>query len=508
MSTKNILEFNRKEARNFFLKSESYCNLELPEYIDIGQMVRGFLYSVLNGNISWDKIKKAGVSPKDLSDVNYILFTNKDAHYEWRKFQFIHPIFYLLLVDLITQEENWDFIRYRFGLYQRNAHIHAIGVPVEDSQNKDKGGQIRTWWEQIEQESIKLSLDYAYILQTDITNCYPSVYTHSFAWALHGKEFVKMSLGNTSTYRLGDKIDQFLRLMQYGQTNGIPQGSVLMDFFAELLLGYIDNRLSNILHGAGIKEYHILRYRDDYKIFTNDPLEGEKILVFLNELLADFGFKLNAKKTTCSASVILSSIKEDKLSWLGYNKEFRSYQGYLLNLYSFAQKYPNSGRLIVSLEEMYNELDTKDSSSPKYMQDPLVVVAILVDLMLHNPRIYPICSAVLSKVIFQYIPKEQKKDVVSKIYNKFKTVVNNAYLEIWFQRIAIPLELDVDYQYEHLLPQLIQGKAGTLWNHHWLKEKYSLYFAGNSWLLLDKKKHISPVINPAEFRVFFNYDLR
>ena len=110
MSTKNILEFNRKEARNFFLKSESYCNLELPEYIDMGQMVRGFLYSVLNGNISWDKIKKDGVSPKDLSDVNYILFTNKDAHYEWRKFQFIHPIFYLLLVDLITQEENWDFI--------------------------------------------------------------------------------------------------------------------------------------------------------------------------------------------------------------------------------------------------------------------------------------------------------------------------------------------------------------------------------------------------------------
>lgn len=28
--------------------------------------------------------------------------------------------------------------------------------------------------------------------------------------------------------------------MQYGQTNGIPQGSVLFDFIAEIVLGYAD----------------------------------------------------------------------------------------------------------------------------------------------------------------------------------------------------------------------------------------------------------------------------
>ena len=64
--------------------------------------------------------------------------------------------------------------------------------------------------------------------------------------------------------------------MQCGQTNGIPQGSVLMDFIAEILLGYIDEILTEQLNTAHIVNYKILRYRDDYRIFVNNPDEGEK----------------------------------------------------------------------------------------------------------------------------------------------------------------------------------------------------------------------------------------
>ena len=89
---KNILSFSGKEARAFFLKSESYCNLELPEYIDVGKMVRNLFHDILHGQISLDAIKSPGCLPETLSDINYALFTNKDGHYEWRKFQFIHQI--------------------------------------------------------------------------------------------------------------------------------------------------------------------------------------------------------------------------------------------------------------------------------------------------------------------------------------------------------------------------------------------------------------------------------
>ena len=63
--------------------------------------------------------------------------------------------------------------------------------------------------------------------------------------------------------------------MNYGQTNGIPQGSVLTDFIAEIVLGYIDSKLSErIRKEIGSINYKIIRYRDDYRIFTNEPLFG------------------------------------------------------------------------------------------------------------------------------------------------------------------------------------------------------------------------------------------
>lgn len=60
--------------------------------------------------------------------------------------------------------------------------------------------------------------------------------------------------------------------MSNGQTNGIPQGSVLMDFIAEILLKYSDELISyEIQKNTKLKEkFKILRYRDDYRIFVKE----------------------------------------------------------------------------------------------------------------------------------------------------------------------------------------------------------------------------------------------
>ena len=65
---------------------------------------------------------------------------------------------------------------------------------------------------------------------------------HSIPWVLHGKEEAKK--GRTNKHLLGNKIDKLMQDMNYGQTNGIPQGSVLTDFIAEIVLGCIDSKLS------------------------------------------------------------------------------------------------------------------------------------------------------------------------------------------------------------------------------------------------------------------------
>ena len=34
MKSKKIIELNKKEAKDFFLESESYCSIDLPEYFN------------------------------------------------------------------------------------------------------------------------------------------------------------------------------------------------------------------------------------------------------------------------------------------------------------------------------------------------------------------------------------------------------------------------------------------------------------------------------------------
>lgn len=46
--------------------------------------------------------------------------------------------------------------------------------------------------------------------------------------------------GHKKEKNLGKLIDTYIMGMQYKQTNGIPQGSVLFDFIAEIVLGYAD----------------------------------------------------------------------------------------------------------------------------------------------------------------------------------------------------------------------------------------------------------------------------
>ena len=40
MPRRRILDMNEIEARNFFLKPESYCNIPLPDYINLKDVIQ------------------------------------------------------------------------------------------------------------------------------------------------------------------------------------------------------------------------------------------------------------------------------------------------------------------------------------------------------------------------------------------------------------------------------------------------------------------------------------
>ena len=129
--------------------------------------------------------------------------------------------------------------------------IERLAIPEEslhdDVCSTEEGEQISNWWDRFGQHSIELSLEYRYMLCADIADCYPSIYTHSIAWALHDREVAKRSAQGDENAKaltkLGDSIDKCIREMQCGETLGIPQGSEVFDFIAEIVLAYADSQL-------------------------------------------------------------------------------------------------------------------------------------------------------------------------------------------------------------------------------------------------------------------------
>lgn len=457
---RSVLDLKHGEAREFFLKQESYCNFELPSYFQFSKMLLS-ISKVLKGK-DFKSLLAANCNPRDFDDVSHTILQNKDGRYGWRSMQLIHPALYVRLVHLITEEQAWEEIGQRFQNFSANEKIICLSLPVESTEGKDKASQILQWWQEVEQRSIALALEFEHITHTDITDCYGSIYTHSIAWALHGKKFIKEKDHRYDLNFLGNAMDSMLQDMQHGQTNGIPVGTVLMDFISEIVLGYADRSISRGIKNLKIEDYKILRYRDDYRIFVNNPLEGESILKIIAEVLSELGLKLSSSKTRLSNLVIRDSVKADKLSWLKSKQGHNGLQKHLMLIHDLSESHPNSGSLTRSLSGFQRRIVGKKISGSSV----LPMISIAVDIGMRNPKAHPLIAAILSKLLACLGSDELRMEVFGKIRKRFLSVPNTGHLQIWLQRISVTF--DQALQFDEPLCQLVAGDDVDLWNNDWI----------------------------------------
>lgn len=454
----SLLQLSHDEAQAFFLKSESYCRLDLPPYFDFEKILSD-TKSVLNGKQLSSMWKRR---PRNCEDVNYTILNNKDGKYAWRPFELIHPALYVSLVQTMTTEESWRIICDRFGELAANPSIECLSLPVVSlSKEKDKAEQVSQWWHEVEQRSIELSLEYDYMLTTDITDCYGSIYTHSIPWALHTKATAKANRGPNAL--LGNRIDQHVQDMRYGQTNGIPQGSVLMDLIAEMVLGFADEILSTKLPET--LDYKILRYRDDYRIFVKNPNDGDEIVKALTEVTSSLGLKLNPQKTSINSDVVRASIKDDKRAWISRKQTQAWPQKHLFIIHDHSMHYPNSGSLTGALDAFYKRIYNKQLRQAEIR--PLV--AVIVDIAYHNPRIYPIAAAIISVLLDKLESMEMAKEIARLIKQKLEQLPNTGEMQIWLQRVT--KFVDENMRYNEKLCQIVSGQKTGLWENAWIQSK-------------------------------------
>lgn len=473
---KRLIDMNSAEARAFFLKSSSYVNVNLPKYFNFDSIIKEVAMKLSTRDLT--DLSKSKKALSNNEKVNYTLLVNKGSDYAWRPLQILHPIVYVDLVNTITEEESWKKICDRFREFQHDSRIQCVSTPSESQTEKsDTAEAILNWWENLEQAQVHLALEFEYCILTDIANCYSSIYTHTIPWAIHTKAWAK----EHRRTGIGNVIDSKISYLQHGQTNGIPQGSVLMDFIAEIVLGYVDLRLSHkleeLIKESKLSEYKILRYRDDYRVFSNSKEEAEIILRSLSQILFDVNLNLNANKTLLSTDIIQDAIKPDKIYWemqylTLYNlkdckKEFKiGIQKHLLQIKILSDKYPNSGSVKRALTDFYKLRMYKLKKRPK---DIYQIISVVTYIMSKNPNSVEHCTAILSK-LFMFLTQNEANKVINSILSKFRKLPNTDYIEVWLQRLSIVYDREKPFN-ANLCQKVRDGNGNEIWNSDWLKEK-------------------------------------
>lgn len=126
-----------------------------------------------------------------------------------------------------------------------------------------------------------------YLVKADISNCFPSIYTHSLSWALVSKSHSKMHRSPTEWF---NQVDFYTRNLKDGETHGILIGSHASNLISEIILTAIDI----VMYDKG---YRYIRNIDDYTCYIETKERAEEFLVDLSTELKQYGLMLNHKKT-------------------------------------------------------------------------------------------------------------------------------------------------------------------------------------------------------------------
>ncbi|MDE2979143.1 MAG: RNA-directed DNA polymerase [Acidobacteriota bacterium] len=128
----------------------------------------------------------------------------------------------------------------------------------------------------------------AYVAHTDISSCFPSIYTHSIPWALHGKATAKQG---RFAFSAGNLLDRATQCTQDGQTNGLLIGPHSSNLLAEIILTSVDEKI--LKRGYS----RVVRHIDDYRFYAKTHEEAERFLRELSLELRKFELVLNDRKT-------------------------------------------------------------------------------------------------------------------------------------------------------------------------------------------------------------------
>lgn len=158
----------------------------------------------------------------------------------------------------------------------------------------------------------RLEKKYPYLMLTDINKCFDSIYSHSLAWAVKGKEFSKKAIGKES---FEDLFDTIIRNCRDAQTDGIIIGPEVSRIYAEVILQHVDLKILAVLEERKLKHglhFDLRRYVDDYFVFAKNAEILEEVRQAVTRCLREYHMHLSDSKTSVHRRPYTSNIQVAK----------------------------------------------------------------------------------------------------------------------------------------------------------------------------------------------------
>lgn len=316
---------------------------------------------------------------------DFIIFDSQRNMIIPRRFGIPTPYAYFALCRALA--DNWDNIKHRLSHSVSNqdyiiSRIHLRKMkedgPLFSMNYKN--------WKSDGEPMPDLIQGKKYVVKTDISTCFPSIYTHAIPWALIGKSEAKSGIGNGNWTNI---IDKACQRCTNGQTHGILIGPHASNLISEIILTRVDQSM----YDAGGR---YVRAIDDFTCYVDCYDDAQGFIEQLREELSNYDLSLNERKTIIEE--LPFAINHDwtqklrNIQEIYCNKDLLSYHdvaGYLSAAISLMEDNQKNAAPLTYALKVLSGKEMKETAKDYY-----------VKMLLHLAYVYPYLVHHLEEYVF------------------------------------------------------------------------------------------------------------
>lgn len=347
------------------------------------------------------------------------------------------PMAHEILCKCIS--ENWETIKRKFKENTEKEKYKVSRIHIRKMHDKNQLFEMNYNNYKIDgTPEIEILIGKRFLVKTDISTCFPSIYTHALVWALVGKETAKQNMKDSSKWY--NKLDKCTSNESYGETHGLIIGPHTSNILSEIILTNVDKQMVEL-------GYEYVRHIDDYSCYVQDEEEAKKFIEDLSRILREYDLLLNHKKTQIIKLPISTENewvrKLNAFQFADGNIKFSLVRAYLDMAIELTEKYKDAAILKYAIKVINKKKLTKNAEN------------YFIKTIFHYSLIYQYLIPILDKEIFDkyHILDKDIEDFINKIYD---TGIKNCNYEAVMFGIYYAIKKNIELKNINVQDLLIQ----------------------------------------------------